>query len=231
MEEFEQKILELIEEREKNLFEIERTLFTKRYKLSQIHFEIFAVQSITMIYAIWEGFGQRAFQLYISKLNSLNVDFKDFNSEIKTFHLENTFKQFNEYPQKEQKKYAFFEDLYIFNRQDKHNLYPKINTQSNLGFKTLNVILKALCLEPFTEWHTYQYPNQSLEAQLKMFLEYRNGIAHGGDISSNEKVTQAIYTKYKDLVVTLMYAIMYKMIDGLNNESYKITQGSDLSIE
>ena len=87
MEEFEQKILELIEERERNLFEIERTLFTKRYKLSQIHFEIFAVQSITMIYAIWEGYTQRAFQLYISELNSLNMNFNEFNNEIKTFQV------------------------------------------------------------------------------------------------------------------------------------------------
>ena len=54
-----------------------------------------------------------------------------------------------------------------------------------------------------------------------MFLEYRNGIAHGGDISSNEKVTQDIYIKYKNLVVTLMYAIMDKMIEGLKSQSYK----------
>ena len=190
MEEFEQKILELIEEREKNLFEIERTLFTKRYKLSQIHFEIFAVQSITMIYAIWEGYTQRAFQLYISELNSLDMNFNEFNNEIKTFHLENQFKQFNEYPRKDTRKYAFFDALFNFNRQDKHNLYPKINTQSNLGFDTLNSILKAFKLELFTKWHTYTYPSKSLEDQLTMFLEYRNGIAHGGDISSNEKVTQ-----------------------------------------
>ena len=219
MEEFEQKILELIEERERNLFEIERTLFTKRYKLSQIHFEIFAVQSITMIYAIWEGYTQRAFQLYISELNSLNMNFNEFNNEIKTFHLENQFKQFNEYPRKDTRKYAFFDALFNFNRQDKHNLYPKINTQSNLGFDTLNSILKAFKLELFTKWHTY--PSQSLEDQLTMFLEYRNGIAHGGDISSNEKVTQDIYIKYKNLVVTLMYAIMDKMIEGLKSQSYK----------
>ncbi len=66
MSDFEEKLLEIIEERQTVLFEIERALFTKRYKLSKKHFEIFAVQSVTMIYSIWEGFIQQAFQLYIT---------------------------------------------------------------------------------------------------------------------------------------------------------------------
>jgi len=66
MFDFEKELLEIIEEREMVLFEIERTLFTKRYNLSRKHFEIFAVQSIAMIYSIWEGFIQQTFQLYIT---------------------------------------------------------------------------------------------------------------------------------------------------------------------
>ena len=55
IEEFETKLIGLIEERQTVIFEIERALFTKRYKLSNKHFEIFAVQSIAMLYSITTG--------------------------------------------------------------------------------------------------------------------------------------------------------------------------------
>ncbi|MCP4353276.1 MAG: hypothetical protein GY795_48110 [Desulfobacterales bacterium] len=56
------------------------------------------------------------------------------------------------------------------------------------------------------------------------FLRYRNGIAHGGDISSEEKVTQEVYKKYKNLLTDLMYEIRFKMITGLEDKTFlKIT--------
>ena len=57
---------------------------------------------------------------------------------------------------------------------------------------------------------------------MTTFLRYRNGVAHGGDISSEEKVTHLVFEKYKKLVLTLMYAIQDKMSIGLKEHTYKI---------
>ena len=221
MSDFEKNLVRLIEERESVLFEIERALFTKRYNLSHKHFEIFAIQSITMIYSIWEGFIQQAFQLYITELNTKNIEFQKFRDEIIIFHMGNTFKQLKEYPQKDGRKINFYLQLSQFFSNKYHSLYSKIDTENNVSFKTLNEILKAFCLEQFDEhWKQYRYPNPNLKECMTTFLRYRNGVAQGGDISSEEKVSQKVYEKYKNLVIDLMYEIDSKMKDGLKNKTY-----------
>jgi hypothetical protein len=49
MDDFNTKLEEIIEERVSILFEIERTIFTKRYSLSLKHQDILSKQSISMI--------------------------------------------------------------------------------------------------------------------------------------------------------------------------------------
>lgn len=221
MSDFENKVLKLIEESQSALFEIERVLFTRRYNLSQKHFNIFAVQSITMMYSIWEGFIQKVFQLYISEVNSLNLNFNEFSNEIVIFHMENTFKQLKSYPEKNSNKYNFYSNLETFYSKQKHQLFLQINTESNVSFEVLNKLLKTFCLHPFEEhWKNYKHPNPSLKELLFSFLRYRNGIAHGGDISSEDKITQKIYEKYKNLVKDLMYEILNKMLFGLTYKTY-----------
>ncbi len=215
------KLLDLIEQKETVFFEIERVLFTKRYKLSKKHSNIFSVQSISMIYSIWEGFIQQAFQLYIDKLNTLNIDFNNLSANIRIFHIENSFKQFTQYPKNSNKKNEFYNNLEIFFSKKQHILYRQINTQNNISFKILNHLLNSFCLLPFNKyWKTYNYPNPNLEEQMNTFLRYCNGIAHGGDISSEEKVSQLVYKKYRLLIADLMYEIRNKMIAGINTESY-----------
>ena len=221
MQQFEQEIQDLITEREDILFEIERVLFTKRYKLAQKHLNIFAVQSVSMIYAIWEGFIQQSFEKYIAYINLQGVEFGVFSTELKVFHMENTFRQFVQYPQKDKYKAKFYDNLALFYAQTQQRLYPKVNTQSNVGFEELNAILKSFCLAPFPDhWEIYKHPNPNLKEILKTFLRYRNGVAHGGDISSEEKITQDTYAKYKKLVIDLMYAISEKMMEGITNQTY-----------
>lgn len=221
MSDFENQLLEIIKQRETVLFEIERALFTKRYNLSRKHFEIFAVQSITMIYSVWEGFIQQAFQLYLTELNTKGIEFQNFRDEIVIFHVENTFKQLRNYPEKESRKVKFYSDLSNFFSSKHYYLSYPINTENNVSFDILNKILKTFCLKPFDEhWKQYKYPNPNLKESLTSFLRYRNGVAHGGDISSEEKVTQKVYEKYKNLVTNLMYEIYFKMMTGLENKTY-----------
>jgi hypothetical protein len=217
---FETKLLTKIEENDLVLFEIEHVLFTKRYELAKKHQDIFAIQSIAMMYSIWEGFVQQAFGLYIDELNALKIDFEDFSDNIRVFHLENSFKQFNEYPTKLKQKSVFYDKLELFFGAKTHPIHRLINTQSNISFEVLNKILESFSLEPFNKyWKSYKHPN-NLADMMTTFLRYRNGVAHGGDITSEEMVTQIVYAKYKQLIMDLMYGLHEKMMEGLANKSY-----------
>ena len=219
--EFETNLIELIEERENVLFEIERVLFTKRYHLSKKHLDIFTVQSIAMIYSIWEGFIQQSFQLYIAYLNELQVDLNYFADSIVTFHMENKFKQLREYPKKDSSKKNFFLALEEHLSHSYHEIYKVVDTESNVSFEVLNKLLDTFGLEKFPPyWKQYTHPNPSLKDTMGTFLRYRNGVAHGGDISSEEKVSKQVYTKYKCLVTDLMYEMHDKFMKGIAQRTY-----------
>lgn len=221
MNDFDSNLLMLINERESVLTEIERTIFTKRYSLSKKHTDIFSVQSIAMIYSIWEGFIQNSFNLYIEYLNNLPIKLTSFSDEIIVFHMESTFKQLHAYPNKSMQKMKYFNQLEDHFLKEHHSINSSINTESNVSFEVLNKLLNTFSLEKFPEhWNKYTYPNQTLKNDLKTFLRYRNGVAHGGDISSEEKVTQIVYSKYKKLIVDLMYALRDKFLDGIENKTY-----------
>jgi hypothetical protein len=221
MSSFEYLLEKNINERQSALFEIERAIFTKRYNLSKKHSEILSVQSISMIYSIWEGFIQTAFNLFIDELNNQNIESQLIKDELFVYHIENSFKQLKEYPEKHSKKITFFNKLKEFFHNDKLKLENGINTQSNVSFEILNSILKSFCLEPFIEqWDNYTYPNSNLKEMLTSFLKYRNSVAHGGDISSEEKVTQEVFNKYKKLVLDLMFEIQIRMTESNNNQLY-----------
>jgi len=217
------KLLSLIEERTTVLFEIEKVLFTKRYKLSKKHLEIFSVQSIAMIYAIWEGFIQQSFRLYVDEINALDIEFDNLCEQICINHIENSLSQLKSYPSKDKKKVTFHKKLKDFFSNNPKIDYSIINTQSNVNFQVLNVILTSFCLTSFEKhWKEkgYTHPKLDLEEMMKTFLNYRNAVSHGADISSEEKITQEVYQKYRVLVENLMYKVRDKMLEGLENQSY-----------
>jgi hypothetical protein len=221
MIDFEKEHLAMIEQRENVIFEIERVLFTKRYKISKKHLDIFTVQSIAMLYAIWEGYIQQTFQLYIKYINSLNIDFNDFNDNIVVFHMDNCFKQFHSYPSKNLGKINFYTKLANHFSENKHNIYSSVNTESNVSYDVMNKLLSQFGIEIFPErWERYNYPAPSLKEKMNTFLRYRNGVAHGGDIESEEKVTNEIFNDYKYLVKDLMYEIHNRFMNAIDNKSY-----------
>lgn len=144
-----------------------------------------------------------------------------FSNEITVFHMDNTFKQFIHYPNAYSKKIAFYEQLKHHFTQEKHTIFRVVDTKSNVDFGVLNALLKQFSLEPFPEyWHIYQYPNPNLKETLNRFVKYRNSVAHGGDISSEEKITQTLYSYYRHLISDLMYEMHNKFIDGINERKY-----------
>lgn len=211
-----------IEESEHTLNEIERVIFTGRYHLDTEHLAIFSVQTIAMIYSIWEGFIQKTFSDYLSTLNKLNIPFQDYQNSIIVFQMESKFKQFREYPEKLSKRIKFLSDLQSHYQSDRILLDTSINTESNVSFDVLNKIMNQFSLEEFPErWgDDYNYPNPTLKEEMNTFLDYRNGVAHGGDISSIDKVTQQVFDRYKQLVLALMHEIRDRLYIGADSKHY-----------
>jgi hypothetical protein len=221
MHNFDTTLQEIIEERVSVLFEIERAIFTKRYSLSSKHQDIFSTQSISMVYSVWESYIQKSFNFYIDELNKIDVDFYDFCDEIVVHHMENSFKQFKEYPTKDTKKVKFFGLLREFHTDSRCSISRVVNTESNVGFNVLNKLLKSFALEQFPEhWKDYTHPNPNLKESLDLFLRLRNAVAHGGDLVSEDKIDQKVYGRFKKLVTDLMYEIRLKMLDGLKDKKF-----------
>lgn len=221
MVDFENQHLSMIEQYEASALDIERIFFTGRYKLSRKHFSLLSVQSIPILYSYWEGFVQNSFRLYIEYINSLNIEFDLLSDEIVVFHMDKTFKQLKKYPDKNKQKIYFYGKLKDHFLQSRHNIFQSVDTESNVGFLVLNKLLSQFSLDKFPEyWEHYTYPNPNLKETLDTFIRYRNGVVHGGDLSSEEKVTQEVYLKYRKLVSDLMYAIHNKFMDGIQKRTY-----------
>lgn len=229
MDDFDVELQQIIEERVSVLFEIERTIFTKRYSLSAKHKDIFAPQSISMIYSLWESFVQKSFNLYIDELNKVSIDFYDFCDDIVIHHMENSFKQFKDYPNNDNRKVKFFTSLKEFHSSSSYSIPRVVNTESNVGFKVLNKLLKSFALEKFPKhWKDYTHPNSNLEESLKQFLELRNAVAHGVYLASEARIDQKVYGRFKKLVTDLMYEIRLKMLDGLRHKTFLKSQQSTI---
>lgn len=223
MDDFDEKLLQIIEERVSILFEIERAIFTKRYSLSAKHKDIFATQSISMIYSLWEGFVQKSFNLYIDELNKVKVsiDFYDFCDDIVIYHMENHFNQFKQYPTKDNKKVEFFASLKGFHSSSSYSIHRLVKTGSNVGFDVLNKLLKSFALEKFPEhWKDYTHPHLNLKESLEKLLNLRNTVAHGGELALGNKIKQEDYIRFKKLVTDLMYEMRLKMLDGLRHKTF-----------
>lgn len=130
----EQDINFLIEEKTKILRQIEFMLFSEKYHFSDDEFDILSTHSIAILYATWEGFILDSFSLYIKALNSLNINFSEYNKNIIIFHMENTFKQFGAYPQKNKQKLFFFQSLKEFYNIPQQPLSNTVNTKKQCWF-------------------------------------------------------------------------------------------------
>lgn len=218
---FENEHLSIVEQYETSATDIERIFFTGRYRLSKRHYSLLAVQSIAILYSYWEGYVQNSFKLYIEYINSQELDFNALSNEIVVFHMDKTFRQFREYPKKIKQKITFYDKLKDHFSENKHNIFRAVDTESNVGFEVLNKLLRQFSLQEFPEyWMQYTYPNPNLKETLDTFIRYRNGVAHGGDIASEEKITQDVYEKYRKLINDLMYSMHDKFMDGIQNRTY-----------
>lgn len=219
--EFENKSLSLIEERKEIITELERAIFTKRYRLSEKHFKIFSTNSISILYSIWEGYVQNLFGTYVDYLNAQQINFFSFNDAIVIYCKEREFKQLKAYPEKPQKKIVLIRKMASFYSRNIQEIPRVVNTDSNVGYEVLNRLLEKFGLEKYPPyWEKYTHPNPNLKQSLTLFLKLRNTVSHGGELLPNERIDQEEYKRFKNLVVDLMYDLREKMLVGIESKTY-----------
>jgi hypothetical protein len=211
----EQEIMSDIGERRELMSRIKA--LCPRYGFSLEDEALFLNYSIPIVYSIWEGFIQTSFQIYIRELNKLDLNINNICHPILVYHIESTFPQFKQYPEKDKfgKKVNFFDKLGQFYQSNSFEISAKVNTESNVGFNVLNRILTDFNLEKIP---THPEPNYSLPDEIdKFLLKIRNNVAHGQNsiVVSREDLERAI-----KLVDRLMDLVFERIKTGFITKSY-----------
>lgn len=210
-------IIEDIEWRKTQLLIVKTLPFL--HDFSEEHKEFLIKYSIPTIYAIWEGYVQNSFQIYIRELNRLGLQRKDFCLNILSHSLDASFPQFKEYPKEFDKKMVFISKLEKF-IDDEFRISSIINTESNVELEVIN----RICLR----FNIDELPKHPYKQQLKDLLKFRNRIAHG-DISfvinsDNFEDFKLRIDNFINLIENLMQEIYDRMFLAFHtNETYKIS--------
>ena len=221
VDQFSSEHLTIIDEYCHTMVQIERAIFINIQSFTKLQKELLHTQSIAMLYSIWEGFVTRSFQLYIKHINNQVIPYNMLIDSLFVHEMETKFKQFNDYPGKLKHKTKFFYELYEHCQRKDLELTQIVETENNVGFEVLNKLLKLYGLEEFPAcWMAYKHPNPSLQNMLSNLLRHRNAIAHGGDISSEEIVTQEVYNRYRTLLRELMYGMHERFLKGILMQIY-----------
>ena len=175
------------------------------------HKEFLIKYSIPIIYSLWEGFVQNAFQTYVRELNKLNLNRLDYCNNIVLHTFETKFPQFKEYPLEYRKREYFVVALQNF-LDGQFEITNKIDTESNVGLEVLNKLLRKFNLD--------EIPSYPYKQELKNLLMYRNRISHG-DISLviDANNIDDFITRINDfikLIEDLMELIIDRFKEGFN---------------
>ena len=172
-----------------------------------------------IIYAEWEGFFAAAFQLYLREINKLGLKIYDLSKHYLLRETECRFKQLKEYPSELKKRQKFLNELMTYFRGDNAMVLKlEVNTESNLGFGTMNKILSYFNLDEIQD-HIDNDAYSLKDDMDKFMLNTRNGIAHGDPTvsASTDDITKAIV-----LVKRLMNVIEDVLCEGFDKEVYKV---------
>lgn len=181
-----------------------------RYRLSNHHSELLIKYAIPSIYALWEGYVKKSFELYIDYINSLKLNSHDVHINLFTHSFSTEDKLALENPRMSFLKKKEFVEFYQTKSKEKFTIPKKIPTKSNVDFDVINEILERFNLE--------KLPKDIYEAKLKKLLHFRNSIAHG-EISI--PIKNKNLSEFSMLINNLMVEIFERIENGKTNETYK----------
>lgn len=182
-----------------------------RYGLSKYHAELLTKYAIPSMYALWEGYVKKCFELYIDYINSLELDSSDIHLNLLTHSFSTEDKLALENPRMSFIKKREFIEFYQTKTKEKFTISKKIPTKSNVDFEVINELLERFNLE--------KLPKNIYEKKLKKLLRFRNSIAHG-EISipvKNENLTE-----FSMLINELLVEIFERIENGSKGQTFKM---------
>lgn len=163
---------------------------------------------IVAIYAIFEGFIVKSFQLYIKAINRLSLTRYDLDKNIVKHCLDMNFCLFRQRVH-DNAKLKLVSHLEGFYSKEHIEIPLKIDTGSNVNFKTINTLLNTYGLKSIE--------CKRIEDSLNKLLKYRNSIAHG---EIGLQVDDEIIHEFIDSIVNCMDIVRDILIKGFNNNMF-----------
>lgn len=182
---------------------------SSRYGLSSSDVDTINRCAFPIIYAEWEGFFVFAMSLYLREINLLNLTLDQLDDKYYVLLCEKSYKQLKDYPDKFNKRKNFLIGLKTFMRNTGPvSLMTNVNTESNLGFDVMNTILGIYKIEKLED-HIF-HDAYSLSSKMSLFLDKRNGLAHGdpaatattNDISEAMQLVDLLMENVKEHIIT-----------------------------
>ena len=204
----ESEILADIDWRVKELTSI-KTLPLKRY-LNKKETIIVSKFAIPNVYSIWEGYVKFVFRTYINEINTLNLKFDEFHTNVLSHSLDTKYPQFSTGFSKDFPNKCLFFDEFFNNLLNPITIDSKLPTESNINWKVLNKLLQRFNLREFSE--------RPYKANLNDLLRIRNSVAHG---ENSIPITQSMIDDNVNKVTILMDEVMFRILEGCTNTTYK----------
>ena len=151
-------------------------------------------------------------------MNKLHLKLDELNDKYFVRNADKNFKQLKEYPSDYGKRLNFLKNLLTyFRNMGEVDLNMEVNTESNLGFKVMNVILGGLNFT-LVEDHVNHDAYSLKDDMDKFLLDKRNGLVHGDPAST---VTVEQVTKAITLVERLMNLTKETILEGYKREVFR----------
>ena len=169
--------------------------------------EIIEKYSVVAIYSLWEGFVVESFNMYIQKLNDLELTCDKLNLNIITHDIDIKCNLTNERKDFEKKR-RFVSKLYGYAKSPVI-ITPRIPTESNINCKVINKILDHFYLE--------KLPEKEFGKKLDKLLFVRNKIAHG---EHSIPVTKDMIQEFTFTVIRAMHEVTDSIVYGFVGRTY-----------
>lgn len=179
-----------------------------RYEMKIEHQNILIFYSVLSIYAIWEGYINKTFELLNNFLNQLNLNYANVHFNIITHsvdnkcNLNNARKDFKAKIKLVDEINKILDTPFIIN--------AGIPTKSNVNWKVTNKILERYNIHPL---------DNKYENILNKLLFFRNKIAHG---ENSIQVKREHVDEFSILVQDVMSDVMLNIKDYIENKKYFI---------
>ena len=179
-----------------------------RYCILSEHQDILKTYFIPAMYALWEGFVNNSFQIYIRFLNGLKLKSSEMDTSILTFALMSNDRLNLESPRLNFAKQRQCVELFNLTLASPIVIDPKIPTKSNVNFKVINSLLAAFNLQQLS---------MDYKSPLDKLLMYRNSISHG---ERSVNVSDKDISDFTDLILALMADVCIKIEEGMMMKTF-----------